>query len=28
VIARTEPHPTIALRPVYRDARFSLFKLS
>ncbi len=27
VIARTEPHPTIALGPVYRDARFSLFKL-
>ena len=27
VIARTEPHPRIALGPVYRDARFSLFKL-
>ncbi len=27
VVARTEPHPAIALRPVYRDARFSLFKL-
>jgi hypothetical protein len=27
VIARTKPHPTIALGPVYRDARFSLFKL-
>jgi hypothetical protein len=28
VIARTQPHPTIKLGPVYKDARFSLFKLS
>jgi hypothetical protein len=27
VIARTAPHPQIRLRPVYRDARYSLFKL-
>jgi hypothetical protein len=27
VIARTQPHPQIRLRPVYRDARFSLFRI-
>ena len=27
VVARTQPHPAIALRPVYKDARFSLYKL-
>ncbi|MFL5935511.1 MAG: hypothetical protein ACJ76U_01600 [Gaiellaceae bacterium] len=28
VIARTEPHPAVGLRPVYRDARFALYRLS
>jgi hypothetical protein len=27
VIARDQPHPTIRLRPVYRDARFALFRI-
>src|SRR5262249_43940621 len=27
VIARTQPHPQIKLAPVYRDARFSLFRI-
>jgi hypothetical protein len=27
VVARTEPHPQIRLPPVYRDARFSLFRI-
>ena len=27
VFARTQPHPAVALRPVYKDARFSLYKL-
>jgi hypothetical protein len=27
VIARTQPHPQIKLAPVYKDARFSLFRI-
>ena len=27
VIARDQPHPAIKLRPVYRDARFALYRL-
>jgi hypothetical protein len=27
VVARLRPHPTLALRPVYRDARFVLYRL-
>jgi hypothetical protein len=27
VLARFRPHPTLALRPVYRDARFVLYRL-
>ena len=27
VIARFRPHPNVALRPLYRDARFALYRL-
>jgi hypothetical protein len=27
VLARFHPHPALALRPVYKDARFVLYKL-
>ena len=27
VIARSMPHPKIALRPLYKDARFALYRL-
>ena len=27
VVARFKPHPNVTLRPVYKDARFVLYKL-